>query len=62
MEPHLLDFSGDIYHERVRVAFVARLRDDVRYPTPEALSAQMRLDVEETRRRLGPGREPAELL
>ena len=62
VEPHLLDFSGDIYHERVRVAFVARLRDDVRYPTPEALRAQMRLDVEETRRRLGPGHEPAELL
>jgi riboflavin kinase/FMN adenylyltransferase len=61
VEPHLLDFSGDIYHELVRVAFVARLRDDVRYPTPEALSAQMRLDVEETRRRLPPGTAPAEL-
>jgi len=61
VEPHLLDFSGDIYHELVRLAFVARLRDDARFPTPEALSAQMRLDVVETRRRLGEGREPAEL-
>lgn len=62
VEPHLLDFSGDIYNERVRVAFVARLRDDVRYPTPEALSVQMASDVEETRRRLAARRPPAELL
>lgn len=61
VEPHLLDFSGDIYHELVRVVFVARLRDDMRFATPEALSAQMRLDVEETRRRLPPGGEPTEL-
>jgi riboflavin kinase / FMN adenylyltransferase len=62
VEPHLLDFSGDIYHERVRVAFVARLRDDLTFATPEALSEQMALDVAETRRRLRPGTAPAELL
>ncbi|HEX3605444.1 MAG TPA: bifunctional riboflavin kinase/FAD synthetase [Candidatus Dormibacteraeota bacterium] len=61
VEPHLLDFSRDIYHQQVRVAFIARLRDDMRFTTPEALSAQMRLDVEETRRRLGREGEPAQL-
>jgi riboflavin kinase / FMN adenylyltransferase len=61
VEPHLLDFSGDIYNERVRVAFAARLRDDVRYPTPEALSAQMARDVEETRHRLRMSSAPVEL-
>jgi riboflavin kinase / FMN adenylyltransferase len=62
VEPHLLDFSGDIYHEPVRVAFISRLRDDVRYATPEALSEQMAKDVAETRLRLRPGSAPAELL
>ena len=62
VEPHLLDFSEAIYNERLRVAFTDRLRDDATYPTPEALSAQMTLDVAETRRRLQSGCPPAELL
>ncbi|HEX4744886.1 MAG TPA: riboflavin biosynthesis protein RibF [Candidatus Limnocylindria bacterium] len=48
-ECHLLDFTGDLYGAQVRVTFVRRLRDEQRFPTPAALSAQIARDVEETR-------------
>jgi riboflavin kinase/FMN adenylyltransferase len=53
VEAFLLDFSGDLYRQRLEIRFVARLRDEIRYESREALVAQMALDVEETRRRLG---------
>ena len=53
LECHLLDFSGDLYGAQVRVTFVRRLRDEQRFPTPAALSAQIARDVEETRTALG---------
>ncbi len=46
-EAHLFGFDGrDIYGERIRVAFVARLRDERRFPTIEALRAQIADDVD----------------
>ncbi|MGD0370449.1 MAG: bifunctional riboflavin kinase/FAD synthetase [Candidatus Dormibacteria bacterium] len=61
VEAHLLDFDADIYGERVRLAFVHRLREERWYPDEAALIAQMRLDVAETRRLLGAQEPPAEL-
>jgi riboflavin kinase/FMN adenylyltransferase len=49
LEAHVLDFDGDLYDEHVRVRFVARLRGEVRFETPEALVDQIRLDCEEAR-------------
>jgi riboflavin kinase/FMN adenylyltransferase len=49
-EVHLLDFPGrDLYGERVRVAFLARLRDERRFPSLEALKVQIAADVARTR-------------
>jgi riboflavin kinase/FMN adenylyltransferase len=45
LEAHLLDFSGDLYDEPARVAFVARLRGEERFESVEALVAQMDRDV-----------------
>jgi riboflavin kinase/FMN adenylyltransferase len=53
VEAFLLDFSGDLYRQRLEIRFVARLRDEIRFDSREALVDQMALDVEETRRRLG---------
>ena len=50
LECHLLDFSGDLYDESVRVRFVERLRGEVRFDGVDALIAQMGDDVEQTRR------------
>jgi riboflavin kinase/FMN adenylyltransferase len=49
LEAHLLDFTGDIYDERVRVAFVARLRDEQRFPSIDALIAQIQRDIQSVR-------------
>ncbi len=49
-EVHLFDFDGrDLYGERVRVAFVARLRAERRFPTIDALRAQIAADAERAR-------------
>lgn len=49
LECYLLDFSGDLYGERVRVRFVERLRGEKRFDSEAALVAQMHKDVEATR-------------
>lgn len=52
VEAYLLDYEGDLYQRRVEVAFAARLRDEVKFESPEALAEQMRRDVGDTRRLL----------
>ena len=50
LEVHLLDFSGDIYDQDVRVEFVHRLRGEKRYDQVDALVAQIHADIAEGRR------------
>jgi riboflavin kinase/FMN adenylyltransferase len=45
LEVHFLGFSGDLYGRRVRVFFERLLRHEVRFPTPQALARQIRLDI-----------------
>ena len=53
-EAHLFEFGGeDLYGGRIRVAFLRRLRDERRFPSVEALRAQIADDVEAARRSLG---------
>jgi riboflavin kinase / FMN adenylyltransferase len=49
LEVHVLDWAGDLYDRRVRTTFVARLRDEARYDSVDALVAQIRLDIEQAR-------------
>ncbi|PZM97035.1 MAG: bifunctional riboflavin kinase/FAD synthetase [Actinobacteria bacterium] len=53
VEAYALDFSGDLYGERVGLDFVARLREMRRYDGIEPLLAQMAEDVAQTRKLLG---------
>jgi len=41
--------SADLYGGRATLSFVQRLRDQVRFPSAEALSEQMARDVEQVR-------------
>src|SRR5213076_1369604 len=41
LESYLLDVSGDLYGEDVSTAFAERLRDELRFESPEALIAQI---------------------
>ncbi len=52
LEVHLLDLGpedGDLYDRCLRVEFIARLRDEVRFSGVEALLAQIRADIEKAR-------------
>jgi riboflavin kinase/FMN adenylyltransferase len=49
LECHVLDFSGDLYDEAVRIEFVERLRGEERFDGVDALIAQMQRDVDATR-------------
>jgi riboflavin kinase/FMN adenylyltransferase len=50
VEAYLLDFDGDLYQQRLELRFLARLRDELRFPGPQELSAAIARDVDETRR------------
>jgi len=52
LEAHLVDFDGDLYGARLRVAFHARLRGEQRFEGKDALVAQIRKDIDEARARL----------
>lgn len=45
VEPHLLDFSGDIYDATVTLTFETRLRDEQKFAGVDALKAQLAQDV-----------------
>lgn len=53
VEAYLLDFEGDLYGERLRLAFLERLRDEEQFDSAEALVQQMRRDVERVRELAG---------
>jgi riboflavin kinase/FMN adenylyltransferase len=49
VEPHLLDFDGDLYGQDVRVELWERLRDERAFSSEAELVAQIAKDVERTR-------------
>ena len=49
IEPHLLDFEGDLYGQRLVVELWRRLRDERAFASEEELVAQIAGDVEATR-------------
>jgi riboflavin kinase / FMN adenylyltransferase len=55
LEPHLLDWEGDLYGREVRVEFRKRLRAEQRFPNLEALREQIGRDVEDARQYFGAG-------
>ncbi len=52
LEAHLFDFDGDLYGRHIAVEFVARLRDEARFDTLDALTTQMHEDARHARRLL----------
>ena len=56
IEAFLLDFTGDLYGKRIRLEYVRRLREELKYDTIEALLEQIRIDVDQTRAILQPNR------
>jgi riboflavin kinase/FMN adenylyltransferase len=52
LEVHVLDFEGDLYGELARVRFVARLRDEEKFDSVDALVAQISRDCDHARQAL----------
>lgn len=52
VEAHLFDWSGDLYGQRLRLAFVARLRAEQKFDSVDALVAQIGRDAAQARHAL----------
>jgi len=55
IEPHLLDFEGDLYGRRLVVELWRRLRDEQVFASEQELIDQIARDVEATREAVRPG-------
>ena len=44
IETHILDFDEDIYGLPLRITFLRRLRDEIHFPSLDALKAQLEMD------------------
>jgi riboflavin kinase/FMN adenylyltransferase len=49
LEAHVFDFSGDLYGRQLEVEFVAKLRDEVKFDSLDAMTVQMRIDAARAR-------------
>ncbi|MCL7713442.1 bifunctional riboflavin kinase/FAD synthetase [Stenotrophomonas sp. CPCC 101365] len=58
LEAHLFDFQGDLYGRHIEVEFVAKLRDEEKFDSLDALTEQMQRDAQQARRILGDGANP----
>jgi riboflavin kinase / FMN adenylyltransferase len=52
LEAHLLDFDHDIYDKEVKLEFVSRLRDELKFNSVESLLEQIHDDINRTRQML----------
>lgn len=52
LEAHLLDFDEDIYDQEVKLEFIARLRDELKFDSVETLVTQIHDDINKTREML----------
>lgn len=52
IETHLLDFNGDLYGREMELSFLARLRDEQRFPDIQSLVEQIRSDILAARKML----------
>lgn len=53
VETHLLDWSGDLYGEEMKLSFTHRLRDEMKFQSVQQLKDQIGQDVEDARGLLG---------
>ena len=49
VEPWILDFSGDLYEQTIRLDFYRFLRPEMKFESLAALQQQIQSDAQETR-------------
>ncbi|MDD3804505.1 MAG: bifunctional riboflavin kinase/FAD synthetase [bacterium] len=47
MEVHIIDFNDNLYNKMLKISFIKRLRDEVRFESPSELVEQLKKDKEE---------------
>jgi len=52
-ETHLFGYEGDLYGQTIDVKFHSKIRDERKFPSVDALIAQIRSDMDEAKRRIG---------
>lgn len=52
VEVHILDFDETVYGRRLRVNFIKRIRDEIKFPSLAALKAQIAADTQAARKLL----------
>lgn len=57
VEVHLISFDGDLVGKNLEIDFITRLRDEMKFSSPEALAEQLRLDELAAREALGHTKE-----
>ena len=49
VEVHIMDFARNIYDDPIRINFIQRLRDEIKFDGVEALARQIQLDIKDAR-------------
>jgi riboflavin kinase/FMN adenylyltransferase len=49
LEAHLIDFTDSLYHQSIRIRFKKRLREEIKFPSAEALIEQITKDQQEAK-------------
>jgi riboflavin kinase/FMN adenylyltransferase len=49
LEAHVFDFTGDLYGRLIEVEFIAKLRDEAKFDSLDAMVAQMKIDAAQAR-------------
>ncbi len=55
-ETHIIDFSGWLYAQNIKVEFLKRLRDEKKFPSVDKLTEQIRQDIAEVRKYFNTGK------
>jgi riboflavin kinase/FMN adenylyltransferase len=49
IETYIIDYNASLYQKKLRVFFFKKIRDEKKFETPEALSLQIKKDLDKTR-------------
>jgi riboflavin kinase/FMN adenylyltransferase len=48
IESHIIDFDGDLYGKRIGIHFLQKIRDEIKFSSPDELTRQLEKDLETT--------------
>jgi riboflavin kinase/FMN adenylyltransferase len=50
IESHILDFKSDIYRKKIKINFLKKLRDEIKFESPDKLFKQIQKDLQTARK------------